>query len=359
MFVRTGGTEGLFRKALPGLLPRSGGKFLLLSSDSNNSLAASLEILSFLRENGIDGEVLHGSAESIASRLRRIEAVRRLRSSLCGLRLGVIGAPSDWLISSLADSDRVKAALGVELVDIPIDKLASLARRPGGESAGDEVLSTADGEVAPEVAAALPGAVRIYLALKSIVASEKLDGLTLRCFDLLGSLRNTGCLALAKLNAEGIPSSCEGDVPALLSMTVLRLLTGRTGFMANPSRFDPQSGSAVFAHCTVPFDLVSNYCLDTHFESGIGVGIKGFLPEGPVTVFKLSGKVDRMFAAEGTLVGNLSETNLCRTQVMLSLPPEAFGYFLHAPIGNHHIIVPGRWKDVLDEWWAGINEIND
>ena len=35
--------------------------------------------------------------------------------------------------------------------------------------------------------------------------------MTVRCFDLLGRIGTTGCLALAILNAEGIPAACEGD----------------------------------------------------------------------------------------------------------------------------------------------------
>ena len=45
IFIRTGGSEGLFRKVFPTL----SGNILLLTSGKSNSLAASLEILSFLR----------------------------------------------------------------------------------------------------------------------------------------------------------------------------------------------------------------------------------------------------------------------------------------------------------------------
>ena len=150
--------------------------------------------------------------------------------------------------------------------------------------------------------------------------------------------------ALAAFNAEGIPAGCEGDVPARLAMTVARALTGRTGFMANPSRMDSESGRIVFAHCTVPLDMVDEAKLDTHFESGIGVGIRGHIPETAVTVFKVSGDLSRVFAAEGVIGRNLTDPALCRTQIELTLddPSLIASYFLTNPIGNHHIIVPGR-----------------
>ena len=207
----------------------------------------------------------------------------------------------------------------------------------------------ADQEMEAKVRDAYPGAVKIYNALKVLVERYHLDAFTLRCFDLLTAVGNTGCLALACFNSEGIPASCEGDVPALLSMMIASALTGVSGFQANPARIDTETGEMLFAHCTIPFNMVENWQFDTHFESGIGVGIHGIFPEGPVTVFKVSGDLKRHFAAEGELVGNQYESNLCRTQVNLRLSPQDARYFLTDPIGNHHIIIPGHCKALLEE----------
>ena len=94
--------------------------------------------------------------------------------------------------------------------------------------------------------------------------------------------------------------------------------------------------------------MVTGWQFDTHFESGIGVGIHGIFPEGPVTVFKVSGDLKRHFAAEGELIANPYEDGLCRTQVVLRLSPEDARYFLTDPIGNHHIILPGHCKALLE-----------
>ena len=171
------------------------------------------------------------------------------------------------------------------------------------------------------------------------MARYRLDGLTLRCFDLLTALHDTGCLALAMLNAEGVTATCEGDIPAMLSMAVARALTGKSSFQVNLSRIE--GDRLLFAHCTVPLDIVQDYCYDTHFESGIGVAIHGQLPEGPVTLFKLSPDFRRVFRREARLVANPYDDCLCRTQVVVEAPGTA-AYFLQNPIGNHHIIVPGK-----------------
>ena len=104
------------------------------------------------------------------------------------------------------------------------------------------------------------------------------------------------------------------------------------------------------AHCTIPLDMVERYELDTHFESGIGVAIRGYMKEGPVTLFKVAGDLSRWFVAEGRLLYNQAEPDLCRTQQFIELDdPSQTAYFLNNPIGNHHIVLPGRHKDLLEE----------
>ena len=343
IYVRTGGTEGIFKGLFNTLREKSNRPFYLLTSGKSNSLAASMEILSYLRQHQVGGEIIHGRTEYVNSRIRLLEKVEEAREKMNGCRLGVIGKPSDWLISSYADDGMVKQRLGIELVDIPmaelLDRLAIIPEEMPSETSDREIISHA-----------LPGANRIYKALKQIVDEHLLQGFTLRCFDLLSAVKNTGCLALAKLNSEGFVAGCEGDVPAMLSMKIIQSVTGLSGFQANPSTIDPETGEILFAHCTIPLNMVERYEYDTHFESGIGVGIRGYMKEGKVTVFKVSGDLSRSFIAEGTLVRNQSKPDLCRTQQFIRLSDKSqASYFLTNPIGNHHIIVPGTYKSLLEE----------
>ena len=341
IYVRTGGAEGIFKQRLPDLLARGVNRYYLLTSGKSNSLAASLEILSYLQQQGLKGEVLHGSAEYLKKRLQILEKLATARRKLQGKRIGVIGQPSDWLIASHADATAISEKMGARIVEIPMEELLQEIAKAPQDPAPEDPMTDA-------VRAAYPGASQIYHALEVLVKRYELGAFTLRCFDLLTAVGNTGCLALAKFNAAGIPASCEGDVPALLSMMIAQALTGKTGFQANPARIDVESGKMLFAHCTVPFNMVRSYKWDTHYESGIGVGIHGELPQGKVTVFKVSGKLDRLFVAEGELQYNQYEDNLCRTQVALQLKQEDAKYFLTNPIGNHHIILPGHHKALLE-----------
>ncbi|MBO4428299.1 MAG: hypothetical protein J5771_07470 [Bacteroidales bacterium] len=337
IYVRTGGTEGVFKALLPEL-PKDR-PFFLLTSGKSNSLAASMEILSYLNQCGLRGEILHGSPKYLRERIEVLAKAAKARKELNGQRLGVVGAPSDWLISSGVDYATVRKNLGIELVDIPMERLlAKVKEEPG--------------QVGQEWKTYLPGAEKIYEALKAIIAEERLNGLTIRCFDLLTAVKNTGCLALAKLNSEGFTATCEGDIPAMLSMAVARAISGCSGFQCNASEMNPETREILFAHCTLPLSMARKYNFDTHYESGIGVGIHGEIPEGEVTIFKLAGDQSRFFAETGEIIANSYKPNLCRTQITVRLREGSTAirdYFLREPIGNHHIVIPGNHQSVLGE----------
>lgn len=342
-FIGGGGTEGRF-KAILDKLPRP---VFLLTTGKNNSLAASMEILSYLEQNGIKGEIIHGSEEIMAKRIKTLSTVFAAKKKISSMRLGCVGKPSDWLISSDVDRALSKEKNGIEIVDIPMEEFfEEIAKKEYPENEYTEMVKgrnwhPQDTEVC----------CHIYGALDRLVKKYRLDGVTVRCFDLLGPIKGTGCLALAILNAQGIYAGCEGDVPSLISMAVIGELSGKPVFMANPSRIISETGEIIFAHCTLPLNMPKEVELMTHFESGLGVAFRGKIEEGPVTIFKTSGLLDRYFVKAGTLEENLCETNLCRTQIRIRLEEEALRYFLTHSIGNHHLIVTGDHEEVVKEFY--------
>lgn len=352
IYVRTGGTEGIFKSIfckegslnIPDDMP-----VRLLTSGKSNSLAASMEILSFLNRAGWPGEILHGSAEEIALRLRggftkggknHVKEYDMGRI-LEGYKVGVIGKPSDWLISSDVDYAVAKERLGVEIVDIDINELVGLAEEPDRKWLEGLKLNPPN---KPKFGKSISGkdfsgSMDIYCAMKTLVERYGLAGVSLRCFDLLTALGNTGCMALAILNSQGVVATCEGDIPTLLSMCIAHQKFGISGFQANLSRID--GDKMLFAHCTVPLNMVEEYSYDTHFESGIGVAVHGVLPAGAARIFKLSPDCSEMFLEDVEILENQYNDCLCRTQILVDAPGLA-DYFLRSPIGNHHVIIPER-----------------
>lgn len=385
IYVRTGGTEGLFKQffctesaspRIPGDAP-----VRLLTSGESNSLAASMEILSYLRLHGLPGEILHGSAAEIAARLKGAtpcpsalfhRPLGHFRL-LAGQRYGIVGHPSDWLISSDVDPRKAAEVLGAELVEIEIEELVRLWKEFDALRRGDSAKAElAEGSFrsagrsseteasnsyglkplnVPKFGRPISNvefakALRVYECLRKIVDKYHLNGLTLRCFDLLTSIGTTGCLSLALLNSNGIVATCEGDVPAMLSMAVAQIVSGTPGFQVNLSKIT--GDDLLFAHCTVPFNIVEDYCYDTHFESGIGVAVHGEFRTGPFTLFKVGAQLEEFVAEDVQLTANQYENRLCRTQVHIQAPG-LLAYLLSAPLGNHHILIPGAYAAKLNE----------
>lgn len=337
-FIGTGGTEALFREKL-GQLP---GDLVLLSDGYHNSLAASFEIASYLDQrgrtvrmvnippetaDGTDGpEVPRSASRSRFGNIYSSKAREYLRNSTVGL----IGGPSSWLIASDIDIDYITSEFGTRFVSIGIDELADEYRKLcGAPSADEESKRLGDAE-------------NMEKALRAVVKRYGLTALTIKCFDLLDSCKTTACLALARLNDDGVVCGCEGDIPTLWTMMTVYAHCGKVPFMANPSASDHRFLKVDFAHCTVPTSMTESFTLPTHFESGIGVGIAGILPTGRYSIVKIGGrKLDRLFWAKGTVTANTKIAERCRTQVSFRFDNEEdFDRFFASRLGNHIVLTP-------------------
>ena len=351
--ISTGGVENIFLDLLKRNLV--GTNVTLIADGRFNSLAASMEILTYLNNNNIKAFIAYGSNEEISARLKEHPHVDFVNEqcgsaalSLSGDKIAVFGEPSDWLIASNVDRDFLKQKFYIDFVDIPLDTL--FRRFSLIDDNMVEFLATdfqaviSRGETTERD---LLDSLKIYLAINQICQENNCTCATVRCFSIIEKLKATGCLALALLNDEGIDAACEGDLQSLLSMILVRRITGMPSFMANPSAMSKDNHTTTFAHCTVPTTMCRRYGFRSHFESQCGLAVAGeFSPSEVYTIFKWGGeKLDRFFVEEAVSVVAPSNENLCRSQLTLNFyNPE---YMLNNPIGNHHIIVKGAFADKL------------
>ncbi len=337
IFVETGGSEGLFLDAVEELKE----PYYLLTNGGNNSLAASLEIMTWIKLNGKKGEILHGDTNYIAGRIKELAMVAAAKRRLQGSRLGVIGRPSDWLIASVPDYGEVKEKLGVDLIDVSLNDFREKA------IAIPEPQSPSNWNLRALQQKEMQKAEGIRAVMDEVIAEHDLKGLTIRCFDLLTPTGSTGCLGLSHLNDTGFIGACEGDIATMLSMHIVRCLTGQSSFQANPSRIDTENNRITFAHCTVPTDMLKDFKLDTHFESGTGVAIAGEMRKEKVTVFRISSNLKDFYVTTGTITDTPHEKNLCRTQIVVQMDSDVTE-LLKNPCGNHQVIFYGDHKREIE-----------
>ncbi len=345
-FILTGGTEAQILEQWNVEEP-----LFLIAHPNQNSLPSSLEALARVGQLGGRGRILYLSGpddvdglERLAEAVHDLDVYRHMREKT----IGVVGPPSDWLVASMPDPETLKAAWGPTAIPIGLDRLYKVY------TTDPDVEPLPAGETRVTIGE-INKAEGVYRGLQDLVAGEHLDALSLRCFDVISDIDTTGCLALARLNDEGIIAGCEGDLVSTVTMMWVRELIGEVAWMANPSRANPVEDTLWLAHCTVPPSLISNLRLDTHFESDRGVGMHGEFAPGPITVIRVGGNdMERIWLAEGEILHPGDEPDLCRTQVELGLEEGAVAELLSDPLGNHLVMIRGHHAGRLWSWWEAM-----
>ena len=350
-FIVTGGTEA---QVLDLQIIRDA-KFedeeiVLLAYESNNSLAASMELLARFNQIGKKGRIIYLPAN--ATPKNQTANIQNLngKDQLTGSRIGEVGTPSDWLVASSPSAEIVKDNWGADVVPIKMEELKNLFFEITDEECKKDFndLTRYSQDIIEPTNIDIINNIKVYLAMKKLVNKYDLNAVTLRCFDLVLDLGTTGCFALSRLNDEGIIAGCEGDMVSTIGMLTVYKKTGKIPWMANPSRLDLENNSIIIAHCTVPRTIVTDYTIRSHFESGIGVGIQGTFPKGDVTIFRIGGNdLDKIWLANGEITSTSKEEDLCRTQIEVKLNSDRdVADLLTNPLGNHLIIVPGLFEEI-------------
>jgi L-fucose isomerase-like protein len=98
--------------------------------------------------------------------------------------------------------------------------------------------------------------------------------------------------------------------------------------------------------------MVDGVQLHTHFESGIGIGLRGRFSPGPVTLLRLGGRsLEHLWISDGEIERAGDAEDLCRTQVVVHLTDAAAQPLLEHPLGNHLVLVHGHHRARIERWW--------
>ncbi|NLB48833.1 MAG: hypothetical protein GX813_03225 [Erysipelotrichia bacterium] len=341
ILIGSDGIESLFLKRLKDFDE----PLVLLATAHNNSLSAALEIKTYLENQHKLCFLLTGDEKHIASMIRHIATIIHATKKLKKSRLGVIGGPFKGLIAPPIKPENIKKYFKMEVVKITAKEFDELYQKAKEETLAfnevpreQELFNCADN---PE---ALSKALLVYVALKKLVEKYQLHGLTIRSSRLIKKTKTTACLALALLNEEGISASGEGDLASLMTMHLVNTLTGRTSFLANPSKIDYEEHTLLLANSSVPFNMVSSYKLRPYFANGSGLSIKGELLEGHVSILKIAPdfSLENSLCLPGTIKENVSLPSHNQTQVLLSLSEESLMDLLKTSFGGQVVVAYGE-----------------
>jgi L-fucose isomerase-like protein len=301
-----------------------------------------------LHADGTRGRIVqvdHREPTRLATAVADVAAIHRLHRT----RLGLVGAPSPWLVASVPDAALLRARWGVELVPIDIaDTIDDYRNVDADRARAVAVRFAGRTDPSPELA----DAASLHPVLVDAIDRAGVDAVAVRCFDYLDALTTSGCVALAELNDTGMVAGCEGDVASSVAMILVRALFDQPSWMANPAAIDEEHDRVLLAHCTVAPSLVEDVELHTHFESGLGVGLRGRFAPGWVTLLRLGGPaLERLWVSEAELERSGAADDICRTQVTVRLDGVPAASLLEAPLGNHLLLFHGRHRDRIERWW--------
>ena len=334
----SGGTEALIEF----IVKSSKKPILILANSKKNSFASSLEAYAYLKENYFVKVFYSDENEEIVSTVNKFFQAAISLDKINSAHFCSIGNPSDWLLTSKGFS--VFGHFDTKFTQLEIGELISEVEKISEEKTKEVIdeWKSSFYEILVEDKSLIDSA-KVYLALKQIVTRNKIDVLSVRCFDLLAH-NYTACMGLSIFNDEGITAGCEGDIPTTFTMMMAHHLSGQAVWMANPSSINKEKNQITFAHCSVPRTFLSNVKeagLTTHMESGLSTAIRGPLHKTKVTVMRISNDFDKIAVVRGKITEtDMKDAHLCRTQAVIEIDADVEKW-VETTFGNHHVIVYG------------------
>ncbi|MDJ0781880.1 MAG: L-fucose/L-arabinose isomerase family protein [Desulfosarcinaceae bacterium] len=228
--------------------PRSGGRLRLNSFCGINLAAHALSRLS------LKFDYVHGPPDD-AEALRRIEGLARaaaVKTSLNGVRIGVIGQHPDGFDACRYTQDELTERFGVQ-VEVH-DLIAFL----DGVKALDEAVAEPHYRERQQVMvnlaemdrAATLKTLKAYEAMRCLITDRGYAGLAVRCWpEFFTHYGAAACGAVALLNEHYLPGGCEADVHGVLTALILQRLAGAPAFNTDLVDLDRESDTCVFWHC--------------------------------------------------------------------------------------------------------------
>jgi L-arabinose isomerase len=272
-----------------------------------------------------------------------------LRNRLKTIRVGIIGKTTQGMTEVLYDKPSVKEILGPEVYNIGLNEFKELVGRISDEDANPkwQEIKGKVGKVSVKDSDGL-NAIKNYFALKKIIESEKLSGVTIECYpSYMGEL----CLGFSILAYYGIACACEADINSTILMYILMNLTGEPVHNIDPLFLYEEDDSVLGSHCGCgSFELANS---KENIElSNVRLAEKGLCvlfpsKPGKVTMVNLVGKKGtyRMTVCEGEAIETSMEFpgNPIRIKLPVSIEDyleiiEEYG------IGHHWIIAYGHYE---------------
>jgi hypothetical protein len=208
---------------------------------------------------------------------------------------------------------------------------------------------------------------RLALAFEKVLAEENATALTVDCYgSMYRKLPAFPCVGFVRLNDMGLAGICESDLTSGMTFLLLQGLTGRPGFISDPT-VDESKGAIILAHCLGstrmdgPAGPRAPYKLRTIMERQ-----EGCVPQvtmrvgGKVTQTLLVG-TDKLLFFTGDIIESPDTERGCRTKMTVKVDGDIARLWHNWSHGLHRVTCYG---DVLPDLkrlcrFKGIELVNE
>jgi L-fucose isomerase-like protein len=312
---------------------------------------------SMLRQAGHSFELIYGDPDdaSLQKELARAIALSRTAARLTALKIGVVGTHAPGFIDLATDPFLLRRALGIQQHSLSLPQFVDRVQRV------DEQAVEADVETVRGLGLPLVGVgdgdlainSRCYLAAKDLMREESLDALSIQCWpELPEVLGQWPYLAIARLTAEGLAVSMEGDVDGAIAEWMGYSLGLGAAFLTDWLEHDESTiffwhpGMAPLSMCHAA-GATGGPALARHFNIAKPLVVDGELQVGKaVTVARLwhCDNIYKLTAFEGRSIPSrrkVTGNSLLAEFVGRSIP-ERFDALVHEGMPHHVLVYYGH-----------------
>ncbi len=188
---------------------------------------------------------------------------------------------------------------------------------------------------------------KLALAFEKLLAEEDATVITVDCYGTMyRQLPAFPCVGFVRLNGMGLGGICESDLTSAMTFTVLQGLSGRPGFISDPT-MDESKQAIILAHCLGSIKMdgpggpSAPYRLRTIMERQEGCVPQVFMRKGQkVTQAWLIG-TDQLLYFTGDIIEAPDVERGCRTKITVKVDGDCQKLWQNWSHGLHRLTVYG------------------
>jgi hypothetical protein len=150
-----------------------------------------------------------------------------------------------------AYAKQMKGKFGTDIVQVPRARVLEAYQAVPEAQAAAEARKWIDGaeKIIEPSREEIVKSLRLALAFENLLDAENATLITVDCYgSMWRQLPAYPCIGFARLNGMGLGGMCESDLQSAMTQIILQGLSGRPGFVSDPT-MDVSAGSIILAHC--------------------------------------------------------------------------------------------------------------